>query len=384
MSFEFSTATRILFGAGRVREVAPAAKQLGSRVLIVTGRSLERSKFLDDQLRAHGLECFALRTETEPSVDRVRQGVEYASREKCDVVIGFGGGSAIDAAKAIASLLANNHDPLEYLEVVGRGSQIENPSVPFIAVPTTAGTGAEVTKNAVISYPPEHVKASLRSPFLLARLAVVDPELTINLPPHITAYSGLDALTQLMEAYVSVRANPLTDGFCFEGLPRVARSLVRAFQDGQDPNARADMSLASLLSGLALANAGLGAVHGFASPIGGAFDAPHGAICAALLPHATATNVRALRSRAPNSEHLERYRSVARILTNDDHAEPEQLCAWLSETCQLLKIPKLATYGIDAAHRKTLVENAKRASSMKGNPIALTDDELSGVLEAAI
>jgi alcohol dehydrogenase class IV len=383
MSFEFSTASRILFGAGRVREVAPAAKQLGSRVLIVTGRSLERANFLSDQLRAQGLECFALRTETEPTVDSVHTGVEYASEEHCDVVIGFGGGSAIDAAKAIAALLANHHDPLEYLEVVGRGRQIENPSVPFIAVPTTAGTGAEVTKNAVISYAPEHVKASLRSPFLLARLAVVDPELTFDLPPHTTAYSGLDALTQLMEAYVSVRANPMTDGFCLEGLPRVARSLVRVFQDGQDPNARADMSLASLLSGLALANAGLGAVHGFASPIGGAFDAPHGAICAALLPHATATNVRALRSRAPNGEYLQRYRSVARILTNDDRAEPEQLCEWLSETCQLLKIPKLAAYGIDAAHRKMLVENAKRASSMKGNPIALTDEELSGILEAA-
>ena len=384
MTFEFSTAARIVFGAGRVRDVAPAASQLGSRVLIVTGKSPERSRHLEREIRSEGLKCSTLRTEGEPSVASIRAGVAYASREQCNVVIGFGGGSAIDSGKAIAALLANDHDPLEYLEIVGRGRQLGRPSVPFIAVPTTAGTGSEVTRNAVIASPREHVKASLRSPFLLARLAVVDPELTMELPSEITAHSGLDALTQLIEPYVSVRANALTDGFCLEGLPLVARSLVRAYQDGEDRNARCDMSLAALLSGLALANAGLGAVHGFASAIGGASAAPHGAICAALLPHATAVNIRALRALASDGEPLARYRSVAQILTKDEQAGPEALCDWLTETCQMLGAPKLGTYGVSETQVGPLIQSAKRASSMKSNPIQLTDDELSDILTAAI
>ena len=384
MPFEFSTASRILFGPGRVQDVAPAAKEFGSRVLVVTGRSPGRSRGLENAIQAEGLKCFSLRTDGEPTVASVRAGVEYADDQQCNVVIGYGGGSAIDTAKAIAALLTNDHDPLEYLEIVGRGRKLENPSVPFIAVPTTAGTGSEVTRNAVIASPGERVKASLRSPLLIARLAVVDPELTVELPREPTAYSGLDALTQLVEPYVSVRANALTDGFCLQGLPLVARSLVRAYQDGSDRNARSDMSLAALLSGLALANAGLGAVHGFASSIGGASAAPHGAICAALLPHATRVNIRALRSRAPESEQLRRYRTIAQTLTEDEQAETGALCDWLMETCHLLGVPKLATFGVDEAEATMLIEGAKRSSSMKGNSIQLTDDELSEILSSAM
>ena len=218
----------------------------------------------------------------------VRQGVELARREQCDLVIAFGGGSAIDAGKAIAALLANGGELTDYLEVIGKGQPLRHPSVPFIAVPTTAGTGSEVTRNAVLASAEHQVKVSMRSPLMLPRLAVVDPELTLELPPAVTASTGLDALTQLIEPYVSIRANPLTDGFCLEGLRRVSRSLRRAYHAGRDITAREDMSLASLLGGLALANAGLGVVHGFAAPVGGMFHAPHGAICAALLPHGMA------------------------------------------------------------------------------------------------
>ena len=283
---------------------------MGRRALLVAGVS-------PALLGEAGLDCALLAVEGEPTLELVRRGVALARAENCDLVIGFGGGSAIDAGKAIAALLANGGDPLDYLEVIGAGRSLLAPSAPFIAVPTTAGTGAEVTRNAVLASPEHRVKVSLRSPWMLPRLALVDPELTCRLPPAITASTGLDALTQLIEPYVSVRANPMTDLFCVEGMRRAARSLGRAFANGSDAEARADMSLASLLGGLALANAGLGVVHGFAAPIGGMFDAPHGAVCAALLPHGMEVNIRALRARAPGSEPLGRYRTVARLLTGN-------------------------------------------------------------------
>ena len=243
MRFEFSSATRILFGPGVVREVAPAAKEMGDRALVITGRSVERFGTLNAELDAMGIACDLFPVEGEPTVDLVRRAVESARAARCNLVIGFGGGSALDAGKAVAALLANRGDLADYLEVIGRGRKLESPSAPFIAIPTTAGTGTEVTRNAVLASPEHRVKVSLRSPMMLPRLAVVDPELTWELPPVITARTGLDALTQLIEPFVSVRANPMTDALCVEGIERVARSLRRAYSDGRDKEARADMSL---------------------------------------------------------------------------------------------------------------------------------------------
>jgi len=377
MRFEFATAARIVFGAGTVSEVASAARALGSRPLLVTGSDRHA-------LARAGLEGAVFPVAGEPTVELVRDGVRAALESEADVIVAVGGGSAIDAGKAIAGLLRNGPEPLDYLEVVGRGQALANPAAPFIAVPTTAGTGAEVTRNAVLASPEHRVKASLRSPYLLPRFAVVDPELTLSLPPAITASTGLDALTQLLEAWVSVRANPMTDGFCQEGLPLVARSVRRAFRDGSDLAARTDMSLAALLSGLALANAGLGAVHGFAAPIGGMFDAPHGAVCAALLPHATAVNIAALRARDPGSERLQRYQAAARTLIGNAGAFAEELPAWLNALCRDLAIPSLAGYGIGEAHVADLAAQASRSSSMKGNPIALTGPELREILARSL
>lgn len=375
--FEFATATRIVFGAGTVREVAPAAKSMGRRALLVAGVSAAL-------LGETGLDCVPLAVEGEPTLDLVRRGVALARQERCDLVIGLGGGSAIDAGKAVAALLANGGDPLDYLEVIGAGKSLSVPSAPFIAVPTTAGTGAEVTRNAVLASPEHRVKASLRSPLMLPRLAVVDPELTFGLPPAVTASTGLDALTQLIEPYVSLRANPMTDLYCVEGMTRAARSLRRAFADGRDPQARTDMSMASLLGGLSLANAGLGVVHGFAAPIGGMFEAPHGAVCAALLPPGMEANIRALRARAPESEPLGRYQTVARILTGDPNAAAEAGVEWISRICQDLSIPPLRSYGIRQDHVEALVAGAAQASSMTANPIALTAAELSEVVARAL
>lgn len=380
MRFEFATPTRIVFGAGTVREVAPAAKEFGHRALLVTGRSGERSDSLAAQLAKAGVSNCRFPVEGEPTLDIVRSGVARAQKEKCDVVIGFGGGSALDAAKAIAALLTNHAELEDYLEVIGAGKPLAHPGAPFIAIPTTAGTGTEVTRNAVLASPEHRVKVSLRSPRMLARMAVVDPELTSDLPRDVTARTGLDALTQLVEPYVSLRANPMTDGFCVEGLRRVARSLRRAFHVGHDVEARADMSMASLLSGLALANAGLGVVHGFAGPVGGMFPAPHGAICAALLPFGMEINIRALRSRAPKSGSLRRYQTVASILTDKPNASALDGVEWAAEICRELRIPALGSYGVSTEHIPALVEKASQASSMKANPIALTREELHDVL----
>ncbi len=384
MRFDFATAARILFGAGTVRELPAAARGLGARALVVTGLPDELAARLVGDLRRADLTCETLAVAGEPTVALARQGAELARQERCELVIGIGGGSAIDAGKAIAALITNAGDPLDYLEVIGKGEKLRHPAAPFIAVPTTAGTGAEVTRNAVLASPEHGVKASLRSPFMLPRLALVDPELTFDLPPPLTASTGLDALTQLIEPYVSCRANPMTDLFCADGIRRAARSLVRAFDNGRDREARADMALASLLGGLALANAGLGAVHGFAAPLGGMFPAPHGAVCAALLPAVMQVNIRALRARSPAADALRRYESVARLLTGNPGAAPEDGAAWAAETCRRLGIPGLASYGVEPRHAADLIEKASRASSMKGNPIPLTPEELGEILAQAI
>jgi alcohol dehydrogenase class IV len=376
-TFEFATAARILFGEGSLRQVPAAAASMGRRALLVTGSSPDRAAPLQKALADAHVSAAVLSVPGEPTLDLIRS----APRD-CDFVIGFGGGSALDTAKALAALLTNPGDPLDYLEVIGLGRPLVNPAAPCIAIPTTAGTGSEVTRNAVLASPEHHVKASLRGASMLPRLAVVDPELTYGLPPGPTASTGLDALTQLIEPYVSVRANPMTDQFCVEGMRRAAGALPRVWENGGDREARSDMAWASLLGGMALANAALGAVHGFAAPIGGMFPAPHGAVCAALLPHAMEVNVRAVRSRAP--EKLIRYDEVARLITGKPHATAPDGVAWISALCQRLEIPPLRTYGVEERHLAALVDKAAQASSMKGNPIVLSGEELREIISLSL
>ncbi len=384
LRFEFATANRILFGPGALHEAGPAAASLGRRALVVTSSDSTRAGPLLMALEAQGLTCVIFTVKGEPSIEMARRGTRLAAEAKADLAIGFGGGSAIDAAKAIAALAANGGDPLDYLEVVGRGQALNKPSLPTIAIPTTAGTGAEVTRNAVLAVPEQRIKVSLRSPTMLPRVAIVDPELTRSLPPDVTASTGLDALTQLIEPFTSGRANPLTDALCREGIVRAARSLPRVYRDGNDIGAREDMALASLFGGLALANAGLGAAHGFAGPVGGMFPAPHGAICAALLPHVMAVNVAALASRQPEGAASLRYDEVARLLTGDDAARADDGIAWVRALCADLGVPPLRAYGVTAGDVPTLVEKTAVASSTKANPIALTKDELTQILERAL
>ena len=367
--FEFATSARIVVGAGSLRTL----RDVGKRVMLVTGRSHRVALELEEVCR------FAI--DGEPTVEQVSAGAALARELGCDTVISVGGGSAIDGGKAIAALATNAGDPLEYLEVIGKGRPLKAAPLPFIAVPTTAGTGSEVTHNAVLAARKQKVKVSLRSPLMIAKLAVVDPELTVGLPSEITAYTGLDALTQVIEPYVSIRANALTDLFCLEGMLRVRPSLARAYENGDDLDARTDMSYASLLGGLSLANAGLGVVHGFAGPIGGMFDAPHGAVCAALLPHGVDVNIRALRARGQS---VERFQAAARVLTGRPQAAADDAAVWLHGLCEMLGVKPLRSYGIGPEHVAELIEKAEKSSSMKGNPCVLSRGELEEVIGPAI
>jgi alcohol dehydrogenase class IV len=379
MLFEFATATRIIFGEGTAATLPDLARSFGTRPLVVTGASKERTAALVSALAGN---TFAV--PGEPTVDLVREGARRAQETGSDVVISIGGGSVIDAGKAIAALATNGSEPLDFLEVVGKGRAITAASLPFIAVPTTAGTGSEVTRNAVLGSPQHGMKASLRSPLMLPRVAVIDPELTYGLPPAITAFTGLDALTQLIEPCVSSRANPLVDAICVEGIRRAAGALRRAYHDGADREARRDMAMASLFGGLALANAGLGVVHGFAAPLGGPWDAPHGALCAALLPHGMDANAAALRARTPQHPALERYAVIARLLTGRSGATIEDGIRWVRALCTEFNVPALRQWGITAADLPCVVDNAAKASSMQANPLPLTHDELMAVVAAAL
>ncbi len=380
MRFEFATTTGIIFGPGTIREVAPLAAEMGKRAFVVTGQSLERAEALLKDINKQGIEYVTFSVTGEPTTITAKTGIEQARRAKSDLVIGIGGGSALDTGKVIAAMLTNIGELEDYLEVVGHGKPLIQSPVPYIAIPTTAGTGAEVTQNAVLSVPEHQVKVSLRGPFMSARLAVVDPVLTHSMPPPITASTGLDALTQLMEAYVSNKANPLTDGICREGLKRAGRSLLRAFENGNDSTAREDMAVASLFSGLALANAKLGAVHGLAGPLGGMISAPHGTICARLLPYVMEANVTALRKRAPGSPALTRYVEIAQLL-NGGTATTVDGVEWVRNICVELKVPSLSEFGLKEQDFPTVVAKSQKSSSMKGNPISLTDDELTAILK---
>ena len=385
MTFEFFNTPRIVFGRGVVSRLAETVRALGRKALVVFNGGAEPR--VVDLLASGGVGCVSLRQSGEPTVEHVIHGVELARHENCDVLVGLGGGSGIDAAKAIAGVLGSGGLPLDYMEVIGRGQPLTRPAMPWVAVPTTAGTGAEVTRNAVIGDPQRRFKASLRSELLLPRVALVDPELGVDVPPEVTARSGMDALCQLIESYTSKNAEPITDALARHGIDLAARSLRRAVADGNDLDAREDMALAALLSGICLTNAGLGAVHGFAAPLGANFLVPHGTVCAALLPHVMAVNIAALAAQSPQHPVLARYSDVGRALVAGSRGHESATDAAIGAAASLvrdLRIPPLGQFGITQQHVPEMVALAKKASSMRYNPVALSDDALAGVLRAAI
>lgn len=382
-AFEFATAGRIVFGAGTRHALGGLVAAWGRRVLVVRGGTGREDGWLGPLLAAAGLARSDVVVTGEPTLDVARAGAAKARAGGCDVVLGLGGGSVLDAAKAIAALAPQCGDVLDYVEVIGAGRPLDEPALPCVAVPTTAGTGSEATRNAVLGSPEHGVKASLRSPSMLPRVALVDPELTCSLPRPLTAATGLDALSQLVEPFVSVRRQPLADAVCRVGLGGISWALRRACAMPTDLAARETMSLASLCGGMALANAGLGAVHGFAGPIGGMFPAPHGAVCGVLLAGVMEANVGAAR-RSCDAATLDRFAEVARLLSGEPTATPERGVAWVRRLVADLDLPPLAAYGLTAADVPEIVAKAKQASSMKGNPATLEDDQLAAILTAAI
>ncbi len=376
-TFSFSTARTIHFGAGRSRDLASLVAPWGKRPFLVTGSDPARHASLAAGLA--DVSCWPVGAE--PTLESVAEAVARARDHRADVVIGVGGGATLDTAKLIAGLAPNPGDTLDYLEVIGRGRSLEVDPLPVVAVPTTAGTGSEVTANGVVASAEHGVKVSLRHPGLLPVVALVDPELTLGCPPAVTASSGLDALTQCLEPFVSPMATPVTDGFCIEGLRRAGRGLRRAYHDGSDLAARTDMSLAATLSGMALANAKLGAVHGLAGVIGGMTGSPHGASCAAVLVATCAANVAALGRLDPQHSALRRYALAGELLGGEPTTEG--LLAWLTDTVAALDVPGLDGLGLAVADHRDVCEKAAASSSMKGNPVVLGVDELMAVLEAS-
>jgi alcohol dehydrogenase class IV len=384
MRFEFAASSRIVFGPGCLPEAIAAVAGYGKRVLLVTGMGNVLALRVESDFRERNLDVQVFQVAHEPTVELVQRGVRLAHAVDTQVVVGLGGGSAIDTAKAIAGLATNPGPVLDYLEVVGRGYSIRNPALPLVAVPTTAGTGSEVTKNAVLAVPERKVKVSLRSSFLVPRVAVIDPELTYTMPPGVTASTGMDALAQVIEPFVSTRANPMVDGFCREGMVRAGRSLLRAFQRGEDGEAREDMSYASLMGGLALANAGLGAVHGFAAPLGGMYPAAHGVLCARLLGPVVRVNYQALLARYPGHPAIVKYAEAARLVMGYTEERIEIWADWLEDLCQKMSIPRLADLGLKQDAFGEIAEKAAAASSMQANPVKLERDELIKILMQAL
>lgn len=382
INFQFATVNRILFGVNSSQKLPELVKNFGDRVCLVVGKNADRSQWLKDGLEAASLRTNSLSIVGEPTIPMILDAVNLARDFKPDVVVSIGGGSVIDAGKVIAALLTNAGDLLDYLEVIGKGKPIQEKPIPSIAIPTTAGTGSEVTHNSVIISTEYKAKVSMRHPWMLPVLVIVDPMLTCSMPPEITASTGLDALTQLIEPFFSLKHNPLTDGFCREGIPRIGRSLRTAFNHGENIEARENMALASLLSGLALSNAKLGAVHGIAGPMGGMFSVSHGVICARLLPHVLAANLNILKAKGQHG-HIDRFHELGRMLTGQPASNANDAIEWIQTISDELHVEPLRKFGIREEDFPEIIEKANRASSMKGNPVHLSEKDLWNILKNA-
>ncbi|MFQ5642573.1 MAG: iron-containing alcohol dehydrogenase [Thiogranum sp.] len=389
-AFSIARFPRIEFGAGSIGKLPALAAGYGNTVLLVTGaQALNRSGVwpaLVQALGTAGLRCLRVTVKGEPSPQMVDDAVAIHRDNAVDLVIGIGGGSVLDAAKAISGLLRSGDPVRDYLEGVGPEKTYHGPAVPFIAVPTTAGTGSEATKNAVLSvHGRDGFKKSFRDEQLVPEYALIDPDLLASCPPALIAADGMDALTQLLESLVSIRANPMTEALAWSGLEAVRDSLLPWYEgDGDPAAARAGMAYAALMSGITLAQTGLGSVHGLASPLGAFFPVPHGVVCGTLLGAATRVNIDAMQAREPDNPALEKYAQVAELLCRQGFSTPEQaregLLELLDNRTQRLQLPLLDEYGITPADFAHIVAHA-RGSSMKTNPVVLSDEEITAVLE---
>ena len=387
--FSIARLPRIEFGAGGIKKLPDLIAQYGNRVLLVTGqRSFQESPHWPTLLTAlekAGVDWAQVRINDEPSPQNVDEAVGQFHGKNFSVVAGIGGGSVLDAAKAIAGLLPVGDSVMDYLEGVGPEKPYQGPALPFIAVPTTAGTGSEATKNAVLSVRgPNGFKKSFRDDQLVPQYALLDPDLLASCPPAQIAANAMDALTQLLESYVSIKANSLTDALAESGLKAVRDGLFAWYEKGENAaEGRAQMAYAALLSGVCLAQTGLGSVHGLASPLGAFFPIPHGVVCGTLVGAATRVNLAALRERDPENPAWRKYARASDVLHGRHFPNPEEghaaLLALLDEWTERLNLPRLSAYGIQGGDFPQIVAHS-RGSSMKTNPLVLSDAEISAVL----
>ncbi|KPK12113.1 MAG: alcohol dehydrogenase [Acidithiobacillales bacterium SG8_45] len=392
-AYSIARLPRIEFGSGTFKKIPDLAASYGRRVLLVTGgqsfRQTEQWEWLHTELHDRGIHWEQCNVTGEPSPQLVDETVREYSDHDLDVVLGIGGGSALDAAKAIAGLLRVKRSVMDYLEGVGPELEYEGPALPFIAVPTTAGTGSEATKNAVLSvHGRDGFKKSFRHEMLVAQFAVVDPDLLATCPPDIIAANGMDALTQLIESYVSIKANVFTDSMAVGALRAARDGLLNWYTgEGDQAAAREGMAHAALISGITLAQVGLGSVHGLASPLGAFFPIPHGVVCGTLVAEATATNIAAMQQREPENPALMRYARLGEILCQKRHASADAsrqaLVHLLRDWTDRLDLQRLSQYGVDEADLDHVVANS-RGSSMQTNPIVLKDEEIRALLSARL
>lgn len=387
MRFDFALSTEIVFGSGRISSLPEVCARFGRRVFLVHGASSAREGGVLDRIRTafaqSGLTLRSFKVASEPEAGLIDRAAEAVRKDGCDVVAGLGGGSCLDTAKAAAALARNGGSVADYLEGVGTGRKLVAPSLPFVAAPTTAGTGAEATENAVISEKARRFKKSIRSRLLRPAVALVDPALTLTCPPEVTAACGLDALTQLIEPFLSKGSQPMTDALAVEGMRLAGRSLPRVFENGSDLHAREEMSLASLLGGICLANARLGAVHGIAAALGALHGIGHGLACAVMLPHVLKANLDAAGAASPGGPLPGKFGVIARCLSGDARRAEDDAVRLCAELCAKMKIPPLSRLGVTPQDIPAIIE-ASRGSSMKFNPVDLPDRAIAEALEKAL
>ncbi|MBB1464517.1 iron-containing alcohol dehydrogenase [Vibrio sp. SG41-7] len=377
--FQFMTSTKIIFGDGALPASLSLFNQYGYSVLLVTGNTLERTSLVTDYLDAQSMRYQQIAVSGEPNIKMVEEAATSARRFKPDMVVAMGGGSAIDMGKALAAVLPNQGNLYDYVEVVGRNVPLKTKPLPFIAIPTTASTGAEVTKNAVLKSGQDQVKISLRSPEMLADVAIVDPALTHGTNPYLSGRGAMDAFTHLMEAYVCGEPNPLTDMICEEGLRKLSCSVIQAcIYD--EPQARSDLAFASMLGGMAITNAKLGAAHGLASALGGKISAPHSVITARLAPFVMLENIAVAKEQQRN-DILARYQRIAQIVTGNVEAKEEEAITWLSEVLDTLKLPSLLEFGVCEAQFDEVSADALKSVAIKGTPLPLNQERLVHILK---
>ncbi|WP_434582622.1 iron-containing alcohol dehydrogenase [Klebsiella sp. R390] len=376
--FNVLTPGNIRFGRGLAGSAAPWLAQHTAQVLLIHGASPQRAQFLLDALHAHAIHVVTLSVTREPCLEDIEQGVRLAREQGIGAVVSLGGGAVIDAGKAIAALVPASGPVIDYLEVVGNGRQLEAQPLPFVAIPTTAGTGAEVTKNAVINVTQQQRKVSLRDDRMLPDLAIVDPALTDNAPRAVTLGSGLDAITQLIEPWLCTRANPFTDALCRAAIPRGIGAL-NTLMTKECPDSRDEMAWVSLCGGLALANAGLGVIHGLAGPLGGLSPASHGALCGSLLPYGLALN----ESQINDPVILGRFAEVRQWLADGLNIEAETAWDSLRDWSRRAGLGNLRDLGVPHEALEPAALAASSSSSMKANPARLDSEQLLEMLEAA-